>query len=138
MLLKQFFQLFLLGLNNSIYFSFLTILSIPLISNASNITQLYTKVLDLKKNRWRHRVIIVENDNTQQQQNLFINCYDAFTERKIKIFLKPQTSNNNNQFFKVSLIGLDGEVKKQSARPQSCKYFIDAIDQMPMRIKEMK
>lgn len=52
-------------------------------------------------------------------------------------YMEEQLQTDNN-VFSVVLVGLDGEVKKVWLEPVEPQEIFDVIDQMPMRVRELK
>ncbi|MBW1298660.1 DUF4174 domain-containing protein [Aquimarina litoralis] len=128
------------------------LLLLPLVS--------YTQ--DLKEHLWKDRLIIILADSYQhpkliQQIKEFTNKTAALTDRKLIIYQVIPTSYyrgikkkneikdntlyikyNPTTSFKILLIGLDGGRKLESTRVIPASQIFDQIDQMPMRMQEIK
>jgi hypothetical protein len=117
---------------------------------------------DLEKHQWKNRVLLIYGDektNTDftKQMKILSENKKGLIERKLKLyqFIKNQftfdfdegwiSSNllfknyvNNNERFKVILIGLDGGVKLTQNSILSTEKLFAIIDGMPMRKRELK
>ena len=118
---------------------------------------------DLKDLRWTYRIVCIESSNHLSVMNQLSELCQSESEievRKVKIFSKVKSKyfencNAQSSFalrgfpsypdkdeFKVTLIGLDGDIKKMWNKPIKAKDLYMIIDAMPMRkseiLKELK
>lgn len=104
--------------------------------------------------RWEHRIVIL-NEPSDKAQRLMKTYSDSvgLAERKLLFFTvkesllvslnttepvelkRPDFINPKHQFY---LIGLDGGVKVSKKQLLTQKELFAIIDQMPMRIREIK
>ncbi|XLS29856.1 DUF4174 domain-containing protein [Flavobacteriaceae bacterium M23B6Z8] len=121
-----------------------------------------SKAQDLSKHQWKHRIVLlISNENSnpdlQKQLNAFKNQHDELEERKLIVYrVTPHsyktlndeewkkssslydTYKNNDEAFKLVLIGLDGSTKTQKNHFLSCEDLFAIIDAMPMRQREIR
>lgn len=117
----------------------------------------------LEKHLWKDRVLLIIADSydyllVQQQLQELSSNRRSLEERKLVIYQVTPTSyrfgitddeTNKNQIlyknynpskdpFIILLLGLDGGVKMSSNKLLSSKQIFKHIDQMPMRIQELR
>jgi hypothetical protein len=119
----------------------------------------------LSKYQWKNRILVIYASDTndaknQEQQNKYNLSKAEYYERDLLVFrlsdnnlrnltnsiymgtnisaLKEFLSIENNDNFKVFLIGKDGSIKLQSEQVLSNQKLFTTIDGMPMRRNEMR
>jgi hypothetical protein len=123
-----------------------------------------SNILDSYK--WKNRLLIMYSSDTESelveiQEQHFRSEKDAYAERDLIVFiltdssftnlnqkdakmdvainaLKVHLPINDNDTFKVFLIGKDGGIKIDSDKPLSNNTIFGTIDAMPMRRNEMR
>lgn len=124
----------------------------------------FMEAQDLKKHRWRQRVIIILTENRDnalfnEQVSELEKHLNGLEARKLIVYqLSPKSYKINfseaNQWientslyenfsktelpFQVLLIGLDGSIKLRQAKLLSAASLFETIDAMPMRRTEMR
>ncbi|MFD2564846.1 DUF4174 domain-containing protein [Aquimarina rubra] len=118
---------------------------------------------NINKHQWKDRLLLVISDSYQnskfiKQLQEFEKHKELLKERKLIIYqitpssyregLGKNESTKSNSFykkhnsskkdFKIILIGLDGGIKMESFDFVSANKIFNQIDQMPMRIQELK
>lgn len=117
---------------------------------------------DLKKHQWKNRVLLIYTDDKnaddfKHQIKVLSEDKKGLAERKLVVYQFTKndfttdfdkawlTSNflyknyvNNNEPFKVLLIGLDGGIKLEQNKILSLEKLFSIIDGMPMRRRELK
>ena len=115
-------------------------------------TRIYSNFFLKTKYFFSNRLIIFDTNDSENKllkSLLFINkC--KIDNRKLKIFYKKHNSyfdleNDEKETslkldlpYKVSLIGMDGELKFKSAKLPNFEKFFEIIDKMPIRQQEAK
>lgn len=122
------------------------------------------KAQDISSHRWENRIILIIADEPsnkelkEQMEELKVNC-KGLGERNLIIYqILPdkyrigldekeewlQSSALYEKYkpkkgdFKIILIGLDGGIKIQDAKPLSSETLFATIDSMPMRQTELR
>lgn len=92
---------------------------------------------DLGNHRWKHRVVVIDTPDSaspdyQTQAAALLTVWAGLLERDLFIVtqIKPAAA------FRVRLVGKDGGVKFDSAKPISSDALFALIDAMPMRREE--
>jgi len=117
---------------------------------------------DLKKHQWKNRVLLIYTDDKnaddfKNQIKVLSEDKEGLVERKLVVyqFTKNDFTNdfnqiwfssnslfnnyvNNNESFKVVLIGLDGGIKLDQNKVVLPEKLFTMIDGMPMRKTELK
>ncbi len=123
---------------------------------------------NISQYKWKNRVLVLETSSLQNDKYLaqlheFIGCEKAFQERKLILFLVHDSrytlftfkeNNNSEQWrertntkgftvtpgidFKISLIGLDGGIKRTQNKKVTKEALFLEIDSMPMRMRERR
>ena len=115
-------------------------------------TRIYSNFFFKTKYLWSNRLIIFDTNELENKllKSLLIRNKCELDNRKLKIFYKKNNSyfdleNDNREAslnfnlpFKVSLIGIDGELKFKSAKLQNFERYFEIIDDMPFRQQEAK
>lgn len=92
---------------------------------------------DLENHRWKYRVVVIDaaditSPDYQTQAAALLPGWVGLLERDLFIVtqIKPAAA------FRVRLVGKDGGVKFDSAKPVSADVLFALIDAMPMRREE--
>ena len=88
--------------------------------------------MNLKKYKWKNRLILVETPSYKNIQYLKSKLvYQKYIKEFHKRFVKFITLKNPNSEFKIKLIGFDGKIKAKYNK-LSYKKIVNLIDSMPM------